>query len=189
MLRRIGIALSAVAASLTLAAAAQAAPTTPIMKPIPYYNCETPVLSWTPSTPDPGGIIVSYRVDLSNLTAGTSGMKWVPGLSVSLGGLPANQSFVARVRALQFHNGITSYSASSGRAFSTTCLRISKEILDRYVAYNPFPECIMCGKLEDIYTGVDPEISKQLSVATLPGADRLKGIEIAGDGSVRFIGA
>ena len=61
---------------------------------------------------------------------------------------------------------------------------IPPEILNHYVAYNPFPECIMCGRLEDIYEGDDPVIRKQLSVATLPAAERFKGIELEADGSV-----
>jgi hypothetical protein len=63
---------------------------------------------------------------------------------------------------------------------------IPQEILNRYVEYNPWPECIMCGRFEEIYQGDDPVIQKQLSVATLPGAERFKGIELEADGSVLF---
>ena len=75
---------------------------------------------------------------------------------------------------------------ASGRTFKKTCLQISQEILNRYVAYNPFPECIMCGRFEEIYQGDDPVIYKQLSVATLPGAERFKGLEWEPDGAVIF---
>jgi Fibronectin type III domain len=186
MFRRIGIALGAAAVSLAFAASAQAAPTTPIMKPIPFYTCGTPTVSWTPSSPDPGGTIISYRIDIGDLTTGTATAKYVGGLSTTLPGLTNNHHYVVRVRALQLRYGALSYSLSSGRTFKKTCLQISQEILNRYVAYNPFPECIMCGRFEDIYQGDDPVIYKQLSVATLPAAERFKGIELEADGSVLF---
>jgi hypothetical protein len=190
MLRRIGIALGAVAASLTLAAAAQAAPTTPIMNPLPVTTCaDTVTASWTKSIPDPGAAIVSYRVDVGDLTAGTAGHKFVSGLSTPIGGLINGHQYVVRVRALQVKNATLTYSSSSGRTFRRLCIRIDDDILQRYVAYNPFPECIMCGlKATDVYDGVDPAIIKQLSVATLPAADGLKAINLEADGSVRFIG-
>ena len=94
-----------------------------------------------------------------------------------------------RVRALEYRNGALNYSASSGRTFKRLCLMIPPERLRQYVAYNPFPECIMCGlRATDVYDGVDPAIIKQLSVATLPAADGLKAINLEADGSVRFIG-
>ena len=79
------------------------------------------------------------------------------------------------------------YSASSGRTFRRLCIKISDDILNRYVAYNPFPECIMCGlRAVDVYDGVDPAIIKQLSVATLPAAERFAGMTLEADGSVAF---
>ena len=190
MLRRIGIALGAVAASLTLAAAAQAAPSTPIMNPIPVNTCaDSVVASWTKSIPDPGAAIVSYRVDIGDLTTGTAGHKFVSALSTPIGGLVNGHQYVVRVRALQVKNATLTYSASSGRTFRRLCIKLSDDILNRYVAYNPFPECIMCGlRATDVYDGVDPAIIKQLSVATLPAADGLKAINLEADGSVRFIG-
>ena len=188
MFRRTGVALGAVAATLALAASAQAAPSTPVMKPIPFYTCGSSVTaSWTPSAPDPGGLIVGYRLDVSDITAGTSSSKFTAGLSSPIGPLVHGHQYIARVRAMQFRNGAISYSLASGRTFKALCLRIPDEILNRYVAYNPFPECIMCGlRLEDIYEGGDPVIRKQLSVATLPGAERFKGMTLEADGSVLF---
>jgi hypothetical protein len=186
MLRRIGIALGAVAASLALAASAQAA-TTPVMHPIALYVCSSSVTaSWTPSIPDPGGTIVSYRVDIGDLTTGTAGYKYTSSLSTVIGGLINGHSYVVRVRSLQYRNGALTYSNSSGRTFKRLCLAIPPERLREYVAYNPFPECIMCGRLEDILDIEDPIIRKQVSVATLPAAERLKGIALEADGSVAF---
>lgn len=45
----------------------------------------------------------------------------------------------------------------------------------------------MCGRLEDILDIEDPVIRKQVSVATLPAAERFGGMELEADGSVRFI--
>jgi hypothetical protein len=187
MFRRIGVALGAAAVSLTLAASAQAAPSTPILKPIPTHVCSSSITaSWTPSTPDPGGTILSYRLDIGDLTTGTATYKYAPGLSTSISGLVSGHHYVVRVRALQLRNGALSYSNSSGRTFKRICLVISPEILNRYVEYDPFPPCIMCGRFEEIYEGYDPVIRKQLSVATLPAAERFKGIELQADGSVAF---
>jgi hypothetical protein len=186
MLRRIGIALGAVAATLTLAASAQAA-TTPVMNPLPAYTCATSVTpSWTPSIPSPGGQIVSYRVDYGDLTTGAAGYKYTSALSTTIGGLINGHQYVVRVRALEYRNGALTYSNSSGRTFKRLCLVIPTERLRQYVAYNPFPECIMCGRLEDILDIEDPVIRKQISVATLPAAERLQGITLEADGSVLF---
>jgi hypothetical protein len=188
MLRRIGIALGAVAASLSLASAAQAAPSVPIMHPLPAYTCASSVTpSWTPSIADPGGTIVSYRVDIGDLTTGTAGYKYTSALSTTIGGLINGHQYVVRVRALQIKNNQLTYSAPSGRTFKRLCIRIPDDVLKRYVAYNPFPECIMCGdRLTDVYDGVDPAVIKQLSVATLPAADRFGGMTLEADGSVAF---
>jgi hypothetical protein len=132
---------------------------------------------------------VSYRVDIGDLTTGTAGHKFVSALSTPIAGLINGHQYVVRVRALQVKNATLTYSNSSGRTFKRLCIRISDDILQRYVAYNPFPECIMCGlRAIDVYDGVDPAIIKQLTVATLPVADGLKAINLEGDGSVRFIG-
>jgi fibronectin type III domain protein len=190
MPRRIGVALGAVAASLALAASAQAA-TTPVMHPLPVTTCASSVVaSWTPSIADPGGAIVSYRVDIGDLTAGTSGYRYTSGLSTTIAGLINGHQYVVRVRALQVKNNQLTYSMSSGRTFKRLCIyRIGDDILNRYVAYNPFPECIMCGlRATDVYDGVDPVVIRQISVATLPAADGLQAINLEADGSVRFIG-
>jgi hypothetical protein len=185
MLRRIGIALGAVAASLALAASAQAA-TTPIMNPIPAYVCASSVnVSWTPSSPDAGGSIVSYRVDIGDLTAGTATYKYTSALSTVVSGLIHGHQYVVRVRSLQYKNGALTYSSSSGRTFRRLCL-ISPEVLNRYVAYNPFPECIMCDRLSDILQIEDPIVYRRVSAATLPAAERFQGMQLEADGSVVF---
>src|SRR6201999_4162122 len=109
---------------LAFAASPHAAPTTPILNPIAPYNCGAVTASWSPSTPDPGGVIVSYRVDLSDLTAGSTGWKWVNALSTPLGSGINGHHYVVRVRALQFKNGITTWSGTSARAFMKLCLSI-----------------------------------------------------------------
>ena len=84
MIRRIGVALGAVAASLAFAASAQAAPSTPHLNPIPDYVCGSkPTVSWSKSTPDLFGTIVAYRLDIGDLTAGTATFKYVSGSTLS----------------------------------------------------------------------------------------------------------
>ena len=186
MIRRIGIALGAVAATLTLAASAQAATHTD-HEPAPgVHLCDVgdPVVDAVDR--GAGGTIVSYRVDYGDLTTGAAGYKYTSALSTTIGGLVNGHQYVVRVRALEYRNGALNYSASSGRTFKRLCLIIAPERLRQYVAYNPFPECIMCGRLEDILDIEDPVIRKQISVATLPAAERLKGITLEADGSVLF---
>ena len=122
MLRRLGVLAGAVVASLALASSAQAAPSTPIMKPIPTYACGTVTASWTPSFPEPGGQIIGYRVDLGDLTTGTSTASFTAGLSKVLTPLVNGHKYVARVRSMQFKNGAITYSASSGRIFNKRCI-------------------------------------------------------------------
>jgi hypothetical protein len=185
MIRRLAAFAGAAVATLAFAAGAQAAPTTPVMNPMAYYQCGTPVASWTPSTPDPGGVILGYRVDIGDLSTGTAGVpKGTNALSMSLPGLSTNHQYVVRVRAIQFRFGAITYSASSGRTFKKACLfypvdRITRE----YVAYNPFPECIMCGVLDDLKIE-DPAILRALPTAKLPAAEAIRGVEIEADGSV-----
>src|SRR3954454_15622161 len=119
MLRRFGAVAGAVAASLAFAASAHAAPSPPPLKPIPAYVCGSSVnLSWSASTPDPGAVIVQYRVDIGDLTAGgTAAFKWVPGLSTTVGGLIHAHHYVVRVRALEFKGGSLYWSGTSARTF------------------------------------------------------------------------
>jgi hypothetical protein len=185
MLRRFGAIAGVAAASLAFAASAHAAPSTPTLKPIPSFLCGSSVnLSWAASTPDPGAVIVQYRVDIGDLTAGSSAYKWVPGHSTTIGGLIHNHHYVVRVRALEFKSGALIWSATSARTFYATCLRIDPARLAGYVAYNPWPGCIMCGGLEQMQID-DPVILKAVSTATLPAADRIKGLQLEADGSVR----
>jgi hypothetical protein len=184
MFRRFGAIAGAVAASLAFAASAHAAPSTPTLKPLPAYVCGSSVnLSWAASTPDPGGVIVQYRVDVGDLTAGTAGFKWVPGTSTTIGGPIHHHHSVVRVRALQWRAGALTWSATSARTFYAACLLIDPARLAQYVEYNPWPGCIMCGGLESMQID-DPVIRKEISVATLPGPERIKGLELEADGSV-----
>jgi hypothetical protein len=183
MFRRLGVLAGAAVATLALASSAQAAPSTPIMKPIPTYACGTVTASWTPSFPEAGGQIIGYRVDLGDLTTGTSSASFTAGLSKVLTPLVSGHRYVARVRAMQFKNGVVSYSASSGRIFNKVCLFIP---IDReYVEYNPDWGCPMC----DIDWGVlridDPVIQRAVvrAVSVQEGPQR---IQIEADGSVRF---
>jgi hypothetical protein len=184
MLRRLAALAGAAVATLAFAASAQAAPSAPtITKPGGTIVCGSPVgIAWKASTPDPGGIIVQYRVDIGDLTTGAAGYKWVNGLSTSIGVVNGHH-YVVRVRALQFKNGATTWSATSARTFYSACLAIPVEKLNQYVAYNPWPECIMCGGLKALEIE-DPVIYRELSVATLPAADKIRGLQLVADGSV-----
>ena len=46
-------------------------------------------------------VIVPYRVDIGDSTAGTSSYKYVGGLSTTIGPLAANHHFAVRVRAIE----------------------------------------------------------------------------------------
>jgi hypothetical protein len=189
MLRRlIPAAVVGAVASLAFAGSALAAPSTPHLAPIPTYVCgSTPNLSWTASSPDPGAHVIAYRVDIGDLTAGTSSYKYAGGLGTTIGPLAANHHFVVRVRALEMTaSHALVYSASSADSFSRSCLRISDEVLNRYVAYNPWPECIMCGLQQ--YFSDDPIMERQIATAVAPAAERIRGIEIAADGQAVVIG-
>ena len=111
MLRRLGVIFAALVASFAFAASAQAAPTKPGLKPIPYYVCNSTLpISWTASTPDPFGTIVGYRVDIGDLTTGTSSAKFTSALGTTLTGLVNGHHYVVRVRALQKRFGVYTYS-------------------------------------------------------------------------------
>jgi hypothetical protein len=190
MLRRlIPGAVVGVIASLAFAGSALAQPTVPHLAPIPPTVCGPSVnVSWTASTPDTFSTLLAYRVDIGDLTAGTASYKYVNGLNTTIGGLVANHHYVLRVRALElgwFSHQLT-YSGSSADTFVRTCLRISDEILNRYVAYNPWPGCIMCG-LVDFYSD-DPVMERQIAAAIPPAAENIRGVQLAADGSAAIIG-
>ena len=185
MLRRIGIALGAVAATLTLAASAQAA-TTPVMNPLPAYTCATSVTpSWTPSTPSAGGQIVSYRVDYGDLTTGTAGYKYTSALSTTISGLINGHQYVVRVRALQVKNATLTYSASSGRIFNKICLIIPQEIEREYVEYNPDWGCPMC-EIDWRALQVDDPVIQRAVVRAVSVQEGPQRLQVEADGSVRF---
>jgi hypothetical protein len=185
MLRRLGAIAGAALASLAFAASAQAAPSTPILNPIPPTVCASAIgVTWTPSTPDPGGVIVAYRLDIGDLTAGTSYVKWVNGLGTTISGLVNGHTYVVRVRALQAQGSTLTYSLPSGRVFKRQCLFIPKLDISDYVAYNPWPECPMCGLREQIQID-DPVI--QRAVASVPDApERFRGMDLQADGAIAF---
>jgi hypothetical protein len=185
MLRRIVAPLAVAAASLAFAASAQAAPSTPIMNPLPTTTCASSVLaSWSPSTPDPGGVIVAYRLDVGDLTAGTSYIKWTNGLAAPITGLINGHTYVVRVRALQAKGSALTYSLPSGRVFKRQCFVIPQLDISDYVAYNPWPECPMCGLREQINID-DPVI--QRAVLSVPDApERFGGISLKADGAIAF---
>ena len=187
MLRRLGVIFAALAASLAFAASAQAAPSPPGLKPIPYWVCDSKLpISWTKSTPDLFGSIVGYRVDIGDLTTGTSSAKFTSGLGTTLTGLVNGHHYVVRVRALQKRFGVYSYSASSGDTFKRLCLQIPDRIIKQYVAYNPWPECIMCGRLENVVFD-DPIIYEAIRDVPLP-QERVQGLELDEQGGIIIIG-
>ena len=187
MLRRLGVIFVALTATLAFAASAQAAPSKPGLGPIPYWVCNSSLpISWTPSTPDPGGVIVGYRVDLGDLTAGTSSAKFTSALGTSLTGLVHGHHYVVRVRALQKRFGVYSYSTSAADTFVRMCVIPPWKIVRDYVLYNPWPECIMCGRRENIFFD-DPVIYRELGDAVLP-QERFEGLELTEDGGIIIIG-
>lgn len=175
-------------ASLAFAGSALAAPSTPHLAPIAPYVCSSTVnLSWTPSTPDPGAHVLVYRVDIGDLTTGTASHKYVGGLSTTIGPLASGHQFVVRVRALEMTAAhALVYSATSGDSFKRACLRLPDDVIQRYVAYNPWPECIMCGLLD--YYSDDPIMERAIATATPPVAEKIGGIQIAADGEIAVIG-
>jgi len=177
--------IGAALASLAFASTASATPSTPIMHPIPKYACGNVTAAWTPSTPDPGGTILGYRLNLADLTAGTSANLSTTGLSIPLPGLVANHQYVVRVRAVQYLNGAVQYSLPSGRAFQKTCLFIDpSKWANEYVEYNPW-ECWVCNPIEGLRIE-DPVIQRAVAAAKLPGPERFAGMQIEADGAISF---
>jgi hypothetical protein len=187
MLRRLGLILAAVAASLTFAASAQAAPTAPGLAPIPYWVCNSSLpISWTKSTPDPFGTIVGYRVDIGDLTTGTAQVKFTSGLGTTLTGLVNGHHYVVRVRALQKRFGVYTYSASAADTFQRLCLVLPDRIVKQYVAYNPWPECIQCDRA-DFVRFDDPVIYEAIRGVPLP-QERVQGLQLDEQGGIIIIG-
>jgi hypothetical protein len=189
MFRRLipGAVVGAVA-SLAFAGSALAAPSTPHLAPIAPYVCSSTVnLSWSASTADPGAHVIVYRVDIGDLTTGTASYKYVGGLSTTIGPLASGHHFVVRVRALELTSAhALVYSATSADSFIRACLRLPDDVINRYVAYNPWPECIMCGLLD--YYSDDPIMERTIATAVAPVAENIRGIQIAADGQTTVIG-
>ena len=187
MLRRLGVLFAALAASLAFAASAQAAPTKPGLKPIPYWVCNSSLaISWSPSTPDLFGTIVGYRVDIGDLTTGTSSAKFTSALGTTLTGLVNGHHYVVRVRALQKRFGVYTYSTSAADTFVRLCVIPPWKIANDYVEYNPWPECIMCGRLENVLFD-DPIIYREIGDAVLP-QERFQGLQLDEQGGIIIIG-
>jgi hypothetical protein len=94
---------------------------------------------------------------------------------------------VVRVRALELTAAhALVYSATSGDSLKRACLRLPDDVIQRYVAYNPWPECIMCGLLD--YYSDDPIMERTIATATPPAAEKIGGVQIAADGEIAVIG-
>jgi hypothetical protein len=90
-----------------------------------------------------------------------------------------------RVRALELENGnALAYSAASADAFVSECIAVAQ--VARYVAYNPFPECIQCGGLQGLYDG-DPVMQRELAAASPAVSERIVGLQIDARGAVTFV--
>ena len=177
--------IGAALASLAFASTASAAPSTPIMQPIPKYACGNVTAAWTPSAPDPGGTILGYRLNLFDLTDGSTANFASTTLSAPVPGLVANHKYVVRVRAVQYLNGAIQYSLPSGRAFQKTCLFIDpSKWANEYVEYNPW-ECWVCNPIEGLRIE-DPVIQRAVAAAKLPGPERFAGMQIEADGAISF---
>ena len=183
MLRRIGALAGAVVASLALPSSAQAAPTTPHLNSIPYYACGTVTASWTPSTPEYGGTIVGYRVDLGDLTTGTSNTSFTPSLSKVLARWSAATSTSSRCARCSSRTAHVTYSAPSARVFKKLCLQIPPDP-PRVRRVQRDPGCIRCGLDWSILRIEDPVIQRAITQVAV--ADGLEQLQLEADGSVLF---
>lgn len=127
-------------------------------------------------------MILGYRVDLGDLSTGTSTGKSTGALLMPLSPLVTNHKYVVRVRAIQWRAGVISFSAPSGRFFQKTCLFIDPaKIAKDYVLYNPWPECPQCNVLDGLRIE-DPRIL----TAKPPIAERIGGLELEVDGQIKL---
>jgi hypothetical protein len=186
MIRRLAVILGVVFATLAITASAHAAPSTPQLKPIPYWVCgHTLNVSWSASTPEPGGQIVAYRLDVGDLTAGTAYHKYTSALGTTIGGLVTGHHYVVRMRALQLKGNVFSWSGTSADTFVASCLL--QRIDDDYVAYDPFwwDQCWVCGLGELVSD--DPVVNEALRLGVAPVNERIRGLKIDARGEMTIV--
>ena len=129
--------IGAALASLAFAFTASATPSMPIMHPIPKYACGNVTAAWTPSMPDPGGMILGYGLNLADLTAGTKVDLSTTGLSIPLPGLVANHKYVVRVRACSTSTARSSLAAVGARIPEDVPVHRPVKRVNEYIEYNP----------------------------------------------------
>jgi len=206
MFRRISFvaALGATAlAALAFAGAALAAPTTPALKPMPFYVPPDQTLAWTPSVLDanalaqisgyyfvlidvtaaqqnPGGSVVTTKVRPYALPSSVK-------LNVLFPGVVNTHEYQLCVRAIEItdkFSPVWSPSRSCATFQVWDWKSIIKRIADKYVAINPDPGCIQCGLAEFVR---DPAVAARLRATVVREPTPIAGLRVDARGVVAIV--
>ena len=187
MLRRLGLIFAAVAASLAFAASAQAAPTTPGLKPIPYWVCDSTLpISWTTSTPDP--VRHDRRLPRRHRRPHHRHVpaKFTSALGTTLTGLDQRPPLRRpRARASRSASASTLL-GSAGDTFMRLCLRSRTEILNRTSPTTRGPSA-SCAAASSTSTSTTRSSSARSRTVPLP-QERFEGLELDEQGGIIIIG-
>jgi hypothetical protein len=193
---------AAVVTALALAGSALAAPTTPSLKPMPFYVPPDQTLAWTPSVLDanavpqlsgyyfvlidvtaaqqnPGGNVVTTKVRQYTLPSSVK-------LNALFPGVVNTHQYQLCVRAVEITDAFQAVWSPS-RSCATFQVwdwkSIVKRIADQYVSINPDPGCIQCGLAEFVR---DPGIAERLRATVIREPAPITGlrVDVRGDVSV-----
>jgi hypothetical protein len=201
MMRPVYVAVLA-ACLLTAAAvagSAAAAPSAPQLAAVPFYVSADQPISWSKSFLDPDGLagLTSYEFQLADLTSGGSTntyRPWVLPTTANLDALFPNvvapHEYVLCVFAVEVTTGYSvRFSARTCIHFEVTytaSLGDLRRLLDKYVAINPNPECIVCGPDLGRYEG-DPAIRERIDAGLTRQPAPITGVSIDARGGFAVV--
>jgi hypothetical protein len=184
-------------AALAMAGSALAAPTTPILKPMPFYVPSDQPVGWTPSGLDSNGNpnLSAYEFTLFNLTVpGSKTVAYRPfvlpastTLNTLFPGVSSGDEYALCVRTIEVTNSLqVLFSYRSCAVFQVIYKLELARIVNKYVAYNPDPGCIMCGLAAAVTD--DPVIGEKLQAVAVRDPAPIAGVRIDARGEVAIVG-
>src|SRR5262245_43335434 len=193
---------AAVVTALALAGSALAAPTTPSLKPMPFYVPSDQTLAWTPSVLDANAVpqLSGYYFVLIDMTAAQQNLggsyltkvrQYALPTSVKLNtlfpGVVNTHEYELCVRAIEITDQfapVWSPSRSCATFQVWDWRSIIKRIADQYVSINPDPGCIQCGLAEFVS---DPGIAERLRATVIREPAPISSLRVDARGEVAVV--
>jgi hypothetical protein len=182
---RLGFLAAALVSALAFSGSALAAPTTPVLKPIPPVVFSTSLtVGWWPSTFDRGAILTGYRLYLSDLSSGTFTQHSTQNTQYHFVNLKVGHKYVVRVQAIEVMSNLQG--SASGSAFDVFTV-LPLFIPDLYweeIRFPPDPPwCLTCPPFDILFQD-DPLLRLNRARIQVVDTERVLGVTVDPRGEV-----